>query len=108
MELKAIRRKPYKTTGNIVRDMIAIAELGRTMKEVAYADKRRPEDYKPYAIIAEANYLLTCFYERGHCLYEGLHGRYSGYDAAYMRWQVGALKKFIAYYERAIYGIRKK
>jgi len=47
-------------------DALAIDELRVTLENISHDDDRDMEDYSREELVAEANYVLSCYFEGGH------------------------------------------
>jgi hypothetical protein len=79
----------------ILQKAMTIRELEVTLENISVDDKRSIESYTDAEILHEAKYVLSCFYEGGHCNNDDLHSDDPEVrrDA---RKQVAALKRLLA------------
>ena len=60
----------------ILQRALSIRELEVTLENISSDDKRPIESYTDEEILAEAEYVLDCFYEGGHTSHDELYGVY--------------------------------
>jgi hypothetical protein len=80
------------------RDAFKSYELYYSMQNISTDDGKEIEDYTPQEIIAEARYVLSCFYEGGHLNNEWLNSDNKDERRDALK-EVKALKSFIKKYE---------
>jgi hypothetical protein len=80
------------------RDAFKSYELWFSMQNISTDDGKEIKDYTPQEIIAEARYVLSCFYEGGHLNNEWLNSDIKE-DRKNAQQEVRALKAFIKKYE---------
>jgi len=83
---------------NFLKDALNSLELYYSMQNISTDDGKEIEDYTPQEIIAEARYVLSCFYEGGHLNNEWLNSHIKE-DRKSAQQEVKALKSFIKKYE---------
>lgn len=77
-----------------------IHELGISLDNISHDDKKDIADYTQQEVVAEAKYVLSTFYEGGHCNNDEL-GDEDQEVRRFARKQVGQLKRFIKRYSKA-------
>lgn len=82
-----------------VKEAMDIGELEYTLTNISNDDNRSIESYSVTEIVAEAEYVLSCFMESGHMNNDWLNG--DDGDPTEAQGQVRALKKFIKKYKNA-------
>jgi hypothetical protein len=80
------------------RDAFKSYELWFSMQNISTDDGKEIEDYTPQEVIAEARYVLSCFYEGGHLNNEWLNSDNKDERRDALN-EVKALKSFIKKYE---------
>jgi hypothetical protein len=80
------------------RDAFKSYELWFSMQNISTDDGKEIEDYTPQEVIAEARYVLSCFYEGGHLNNEWLNSDNKDERRDALN-EVKALKAFIKKYE---------
>jgi len=83
---------------NFLKDAFKSEELSISLDNISTDDGKEIEDYTRQEIIAEARYVLSCFYEGGHLNNEWLNSHIKEYRKEAQR-EVRALKSFIKKYE---------
>ncbi len=83
------------------RDAFKSYELWFSMQNISTDDGKEIEDYTPQEIIAEARYVLSCFYEGGHLNNEWLNSDNKDERRDALN-EVKALKLFIKKYEATL------
>jgi len=83
---------------NFFKDAFKSEELSISLDNISTDDGKEIEDYTPQEIIAEARYVLSCFYEGGHLNNEWLNSDIKE-DRKNAQQEVRALKSFIKKYE---------
>jgi len=77
-----------------LKDALKSLELYYSMQNISTDDGKEIEDYTPQEVIAEARYVLSCFYEGGHLNNEWLNSDNKDERKDAQR-EVRALKSFI-------------
>ena len=80
------------------RDAFKSYELWFSMQNISTDDGKEIEDHTPQEVIAEARYVLSCFYEGGHLNNEWLNSDNKDERRDALN-EVKALKSFIKKYE---------
>ena len=83
---------------NFLKDAFKSYELHFSLDNISTDDGKEIEDYTPQEVIAEARYVLSCFYEGGHLNNEWLNSHIKE-DRKSAQQEVKALKSFIKKYE---------
>ena len=81
-----------------LRDAFKSNELYYSMQNISTDDGKEIKDYTPQEIIAEARYVLSCFYESGHSFNEWLNSDNEEERQGALK-EVKALKSFIKSHE---------
>ncbi len=82
---------------SILQKALKIRELQITLENISRDDKRQIESYTDAEILAEARYVLSCFFEGGHNSNDELICEYGDKEAQReAKKQVAALKKLLA------------
>ena len=80
-----------------IKDALNIGELEYTLTNISNDDNRTIESYSVSEVVAEAEYVLSCFHESGHINNDWLNG--DDGDPREARAQVRALGRFIKKYK---------
>lgn len=91
-----------KWPSNFWADALNINELTVTLENISADDKRPLENYSVTEVVAEAEYVLSTFYEPGHINGDTYAGEYE-HDQCNQAWaasEVRKLKAFIKKYKR--------
>ena len=85
----------------ILKDIYWSDELIESLNNISHDDKCSIQDYSNQELVAEARYVLSCFYEGGHNNNAALNGEHDepNFNRAWALKEVKALKKFIKKYE---------
>ena len=83
---------------NFLKDAFKSHELHFSLDNISTDDGKEIEDYTPQEVIAEARYVLSCFYESGHVNNEWLNSDNKDERRDALK-EVKALKSFIKKYE---------
>jgi predicted nucleic acid-binding protein len=86
---------------NFLKDALKSEELSISLDNISTDDGKEIEDYTPQEIIAEARYVLSCFYEGGHLNNEWLNSHIKE-DRKEAQQEVKALKSFIKKHEATL------
>lgn len=83
-----------------IKDALKSNELAISLENISTDDNKAISDYTLQEVLAEARYVLSCFFESGHVNNEWLNSddKEERMDA---RKEVKTLKLFIKKYERA-------
>jgi hypothetical protein len=57
-----------------IDDALKSYELATSLENIASDDKKRLEEYSVAEVVKEAEYVLSCYYEGGHCSNDELRG----------------------------------
>jgi hypothetical protein len=86
---------------NFLKDAFKSYELHFSLDNISTDDGKEIEDYTPQEVIAEARYVLSCFYEGGHLNNEWLNSDNKDERRDALN-EVKALKAFIKKHEVAL------
>tara|TARA_R110000824_G_scaffold42220_2_gene124590 strand:- start:657 stop:941 length:285 start_codon:yes stop_codon:yes gene_type:complete len=87
------------TERKLVTDALNCENLRYSLEEVIGPDdNKEPHEYTDDEILAEAEYVLSCYMEDGHVYNEALSGDYSAEHQKTARQEVRVLKRFIKKY----------
>ena len=81
-----------------LKDALKSLELYYSLQNISTDDGKEIEDYAPQEVIAEARYVLSCFYEDGHVNNEWLNSDNKD-ERRDAQQEVRALKSFIKKYQ---------
>ena len=84
----------------LLRDAEKSHELKVSLENIAQDDGVRVEDYTAEEVVAEAEYVLSLFYEGGTVSSEMLSGEHGQDEQRQAKKEVSALKRFIKKYKR--------
>ena len=84
---------------NYLKDAFKSDELYISLETIATDDGKDIKDYTLQEVLNEARYVLSCFYEGGHCNNDWLNSDDKNERKGALK-EVKALKSFINKYER--------
>jgi hypothetical protein len=84
----------------IIKAALAIRELHQTLLNISDDDGKEIEDYTDAEIVAEAEYVLSTYFENGHFNYDLLIGEFSPGEQRIAKQDVRKLRSLIAKYKK--------
>ena len=83
---------------NYTDDAMNIPELSVKLQAISEDDKKEIESYTQQEVLNEAKYVLSCYFENGHCLNDDRIGDIDEEARRDARSQIGKLRRYIKRY----------